>query len=54
MEKIEFNNPPIGKPMRYFRKGIRGLYISPYRIGYAYLPSEDKLIFLEIYYKDEQ
>ncbi len=48
------NNPDIGKPMRYARKGTRELYIKPYRLAYAHIPSESKIIFLEIYHKDEQ
>ena len=47
-------NPEIGKPMRYTRKGTRELYIGSYRLAYAYLKDEQKLIFLDIYHKDEQ
>lgn len=46
--------PEIGKPMRYDRKGSRELYVKPYRIAYAYFIRENKIIFLEIYHKDEQ
>ena len=46
------DNPEIGKTMRYSRKGTRELYISPYRLAYAYIPSENKIIFLDIYHKD--
>lgn len=53
IEKI-IENPEIGKPMRYTRKGTRELYVSPYRLAYSYLSKENKLIFLEIYHKDEQ
>ena len=28
------DNPEIGKPMRYGRKGTRELYISPLRLAY--------------------
>ena len=45
-------NPTTGKPMRYKRKGTRELYASPYRISYAY--SNNKIILLSIYHKDEQ
>ncbi|MBU0980974.1 MAG: type II toxin-antitoxin system RelE/ParE family toxin [Nanoarchaeota archaeon] len=48
------DNPNIGKPMRYGRKGTRELYLPPYRLAYAYLPEEDRIIFLEIYHNDEQ
>ncbi len=47
-------NPEIGKPMRYARKGTREVYIKPFRLSYAYLEKEGKLIFLDIYHKDEQ
>jgi len=47
-------NPDIGKPMRYTRKGTRELYIGSYRLAYAYLKDEKKIIFLYLYHKDEQ
>ena len=47
-------NPEIGKPMRYNRKGTREVYISPFRLSYAYIIEENKIIFLDIYHKDEQ
>jgi len=47
-------NPGIGKPMRYARKGTREIYIGSFRLSYAYLQEENKLIFLDIYHKDEQ
>ncbi len=53
VEKI-IENPKIGKPMRYNRKGTREVYIVPYRLAYAYNPAENTLIFLDIYHKDEQ
>ena len=46
--------PEIGKPMRYLRKGTREVYISPFRLSYLYLKEENKIVFLEIYHKDEQ
>ncbi|MEK6969123.1 MAG: type II toxin-antitoxin system RelE/ParE family toxin [Nanoarchaeota archaeon] len=46
-------NPEVGKPMRYARKGTREVYIGSFRLSYAYL-KEDKLIFLDLYHKDEQ
>jgi len=51
IEKI-IGNPKLGKPMKYERKGTRELYIAPFRLSYAYI--EDKIIFLELYHKDEQ
>lgn len=47
-------DPEIGKPMRYDRKGTREVYIKPFRLSYAYLKGEDKIIFLDLYHKDEQ
>jgi len=49
---IEF--PEIGKPMRYLRKGTRELHIRPFRISYAFLKHENKIVFLDLYHKDEQ
>lgn len=48
------DNPEIGKPMQYSRKGTREVYIPPFRLSYTYIPEEDKMIFLDIYHKDEQ
>jgi mRNA-degrading endonuclease RelE of RelBE toxin-antitoxin system len=47
-------DPEIGKPMRYARKGTREVRITPYRLAYAYLRSEQRIIFLDLYHKDEQ
>jgi len=40
--------------MRHARKGTRELYIKPYRLSYAYIKEENKIIFLNLYHKDEQ
>jgi mRNA-degrading endonuclease RelE of RelBE toxin-antitoxin system len=53
IEKI-LENPNIGKPMRYGRKGTREVYISSYRLAYSYNSLKKKIIFLDIYHKDEQ
>lgn len=53
IEKIK-NNPEIGKPMMYSRKGTRELYIPPFRVSYAYIKEENKVIFLDLYHKDNQ
>ncbi len=53
IEKI-IENPLIGKPMKYTRKGTRELYVSSHRISYAYFLKDEKIIFLDIYHKDEQ
>ena len=52
-EKIR-DNPEIGKQMRYTRKGTREIYVSAFRLSYAYLKEENKIIFLDLYHKDEQ
>jgi mRNA-degrading endonuclease RelE of RelBE toxin-antitoxin system len=48
------DNPAVGKPIRYGRKGTREVYVPPFRLSYEYLPEEDKIIFLDLYHKDEQ
>jgi len=48
------NNPEIGKPMMHSRKGTRELYVAPFRLSYAYINAENKIIFLSLYHKDEQ
>lgn len=53
MDKI-MENPEVGKPMRYSRKGTREVYIRSFRLSYTYLQDENKLIFLDLYHKDEQ
>ncbi len=53
IEKLK-SNPEIWKPMRFNRKGTREVYIPPFRVSYAYLKHEDKIIILDFYHKDEQ
>ena len=53
IEKI-IENPEIGKPMMYNRKGTREVYIPPFRLSYVYIKIEDKIILLQLYHKDEQ
>ena len=50
IEKIR-DDPEIGKPMKYSRKGTRELYISPFRLAYLYLKAVDvdKVIILDFY-----
>jgi mRNA-degrading endonuclease RelE of RelBE toxin-antitoxin system len=48
------NNPELGKPMMFARKGTRELYVSPYRISYVYDSKQNKIIFLDVYHKDGQ
>ena len=57
VEKIAqkiIENPEIGKPMRYTRKGTREVYASPFRLSYAYNKEDNTLTFLDLYHKDEQ
>ena len=52
--KKVIQNPNIGKPMKHDRKGTREIYIGSFRLSYVYLPHENKIIFLDLYHKDEQ
>jgi len=60
LERVEkiiikiINNPEIGKPMRYGRKGTREVYVSPFRLSYAYAPQENRIFLLDLYHKDKQ
>jgi len=47
-------NPEIGKPMKYSRKGTRELYISPYRLSYIYDHLMKIVYILDFYHKDKQ
>jgi mRNA-degrading endonuclease RelE of RelBE toxin-antitoxin system len=47
-------NPEVGKPMMYDRKGSREVYVKPYRLSYAFIKHESKIIFLDLYHKKEQ
>lgn len=46
------DNPEIGKPMKYSRKGTRELYVPPFRLSY-YI-EEETVYILDLYHKDEQ
>ena len=48
------DNPEIGKTMMHNRKGTREVYSSPFRLSYIYIKEENKIVFLELYHKDEQ
>lgn len=60
LERVEklvikiLNDPEVGKPMRYDRKGTRELYVQPFRLNYVYDKQKDVLIFLDAYHKDAQ
>ena len=46
------DNPEIGKPMKYTRKGTRELYIPPFRLSYKI---EGNVVYiLALYHKDLQ
>lgn len=47
-------NPELGKPMKYARKGTKEVYVSPFRLSYMYLKKKDKIILLDLYHKDKQ
>ena len=48
------DSPEIGKTMRYARKGTREVYVHPFRLSYLYIEKENKIVFLDLYHKDEQ
>jgi mRNA-degrading endonuclease RelE of RelBE toxin-antitoxin system len=48
------NNPEVGKPMKHGRKGTRELYVKPFRLSYAYIKEENKIILLDLYHKKKQ
>jgi mRNA-degrading endonuclease RelE of RelBE toxin-antitoxin system len=48
------DNPEIGKPMKYDRKGTREVYVGSFRLSYSYDKSLDLLYVLAFYHKDEQ
>ena len=51
VEKIK-NNPEIGKPMKFSRKGTRELYIPLFRLSYRI---EDNIVYiLDLYHKNLQ
>jgi len=47
-------NPEVGKPMMYGRKGTRELYIPPFRISYLYIKHENRIVFSNLYHKRKQ
>lgn len=53
VEKIK-NNPEVGKPMMYQRKGTRKLYIKPFRLSYEYLKDKNIVYILDLYHKKKQ
>jgi len=53
IDKI-IENPEIGKPMRYARKGTREVYVGSFRLSYVYLKEENMFILSDFYHKDKQ
>jgi len=53
IERIR-DDPEIGKPMSYGRKGTRELRVPPFRLSYRYHADEDLIEILGVYHKDEQ
>ena len=47
-------NPYIGKPLKYSRKGSREVYLDSLRLYYAYYSEEKILRIVEFSHKDEQ
>ena len=47
------DNPDIGKPMKYTKKGTREVYVAPFRLSYK-IRREDLIYILDFYHKDEQ
>ena len=47
-------NPEIGEPMKYGRKGTREVYMKPFRISYSLEHSSLILYFLDLYHKKKQ
>ena len=39
-------NPHIGKPMKYTRKGTYELYIAPFRLSYIYVKEEERIYLI--------
>jgi hypothetical protein len=40
--------------MRYVRKRTLEVYILPFGLSYLYLKEENKIVFIDLYHKDEQ
>ena len=53
IQKI-IHSPEVGTPLQYYRKGTREVYIPPFRLSYAYIKEDNKIVFLDLYHKDEQ
>ena len=47
-------NPEVGKPMKYSKKGTRELYVKPFRLSYEYIKEKNIVYVLDLYHKDKQ
>ena len=47
-------DPKIGKPMKYERKGTNELYVKPFRLSYTYNLKEEHVYILDLYHKKKQ
>jgi mRNA-degrading endonuclease RelE of RelBE toxin-antitoxin system len=48
------DDPNIGKPMKYGRKGTREAYVKPFRLSYLYIKERGLIVLLDLYHKDKQ
>ncbi|MBS3072081.1 type II toxin-antitoxin system RelE/ParE family toxin [Candidatus Pacearchaeota archaeon] len=53
LRKIK-DDPEVGKPMKYDRKGTREVYSGSFRLSYLYDKNKDLIYFVAFYHKDEQ
>ena len=55
IENLAIQNPKIFKVKKFACKTLKGKGVhSGIRVTYAYFPAEDKIEFIEIYYKGDQ
>ena len=55
IEGIQIHNPKIFKVLKFACKSLKGKGVhSGIRVTYAYFPNEDRIEFIEIYYKGDQ
>lgn len=55
IENLSIQNPKIFKVKKFACKSLKGKGVhSGIRITYAYFPEEDRIEFIEIYYKGDQ
>ncbi len=47
-------NPDVGKPMRFARKGTQEVYVGSFRLSYIYIAVDNRIVFLDLYHKNQQ